>query len=42
MGVMMLAASKGSKVTIEVDGNDEADALQALVKIVADKFGEDE
>lgn len=42
MGVMMLAASKGSKVTIEVDGNDEADALKALVQIVADKFGENE
>ena len=42
MGVMMLAASKGSKVIIEVDGNDEANALQALVQVVADKFGEDE
>jgi phosphocarrier protein HPr len=42
MGVMMLAASKGSKVTIEINGNDEAAAMQALVQLIADKFGEDE
>lgn len=42
MGVMMLAAAKGSKIVIEVTGDDEADALQALVALVADRFGEGE
>ncbi len=40
MGVMMLAAGLGSKVEIETDGADEADALAAMEKIFADKFGE--
>jgi phosphocarrier protein HPr len=42
MGVMMLAAGKGSKVGIETVGEDEAAALQALVDLIADKFGEGE
>ena len=42
MGVMMLAASKGSKVTIEVDGKDEAKAMEALVQLIEDRFGEGE
>ncbi len=42
MGVMMLAAAKGSRVALEVDGSDEAEALDALVGLVADKFGESE
>ena len=42
MGVMMLAASKGSKVILEVDGTDESDAMQALVRLIEDKFGEGE
>ena len=40
MGVMMLAAGKGAKVTLETDGPDEAEALDALVALVADYFGE--
>ena len=40
MGVMMLAAGKGSKVVIETDGERAEEALQALVALVADKFGE--
>ena len=40
MGVMMLAAGIGSKVEIEVNGPDEMDALTALKKLIADKFGE--
>ena len=31
MGVMMLAAGKGAKVTIEIDGPDESDAMDAIV-----------
>ncbi|HQR50325.1 MAG TPA: HPr family phosphocarrier protein [Methylophilaceae bacterium] len=42
MGVMMLAASKGSKVTLEASGPDEAAALQALAALINDKFGEGE
>jgi phosphocarrier protein len=40
MGVMMLAANKGSKVTLETDGADEAAALEALAALIADRFGE--
>jgi len=40
MGVMMLAAPKGSLVTLEVSGADEGDAMTALVKLIADRFGE--
>lgn len=42
MGVMMLAAAKGSKVDVETDGADEAEAMQALVDLIADRFGEGE
>ncbi|MDB5803808.1 MAG: HPr family phosphocarrier protein [Betaproteobacteria bacterium] len=40
MGVMMLAAGIGSKVQIETTGADENDAMSALQKLIADKFGE--
>jgi phosphocarrier protein HPr len=40
MGVMMLAAGIGSKVQLEVNGTDETEALAALKKLIADKFGE--
>ena len=42
MGVMMLAAGKGSMVGIEIEGSDADAALQAMVKLIAGKFGEDE
>ena len=42
MGVMMLAAGKGSKVGIEIEGSDSEAALQAIVQLIGDKFGEDE
>ena len=42
MGVMMLAAAKGSVVVIETDGPDEAQAMTALVGLINDKFGEGE
>lgn len=42
MGVMMLAAAKGTLIKIDVDGPDEAQAMQALVDLIADKFGEGE
>ncbi len=42
MGVMMLAATKGTRVLIETSGPDEAEALDALAVLVADYFGEGE
>ena len=40
MGVMMLAAGKGAKVTFETSGPDEDAALEAIVSLVNDCFGE--
>jgi phosphocarrier protein len=40
MGVMMLAAGIGSDVELETDGDDEAAAMQALLALIDDKFGE--
>lgn len=40
MGVMMLAAGKGSKVMIEIEGPDESDAMDAIVALIGDYFGE--
>jgi len=42
MGVMMLAAAKGSKVVVETSGDDEEEALSALVQLIEQKFGESE
>lgn len=42
MGVMMLAAGIGSVVEIEVNGADEQAAMDALVALINDKFGEGE
>ena len=40
MGVMMLAAGKGAKVTLETSGPDEVEAMDALVALIGDYFGE--
>ncbi len=42
MGVMMLAAGLGSEVEIEIDGADEQAAMDALLALINDKFGEGE
>jgi phosphocarrier protein len=42
MGVMMLAAAKGSSVELETEGPDERAAMDALVALIEDKFGEGE
>lgn len=42
MGVMMLAAGVGSVVDLETDGSDEHSASEALLALIADKFGEGE
>ena len=42
MGVMMLAAGIGTEVTLETDGEREQEAMDALLALIADKFGEGE
>ena len=42
MGVMMLAAGKGSMVVVETTGDDAQSAMDALLALIADKFGEGE
>lgn len=42
MGVMMLAAAKGTQVEIETNGADEEVAMQELTRMIQDKFGEGE
>ena len=41
MGLMMLAASKGTTIKISASGNQAAEALDALEKLINNKFGED-
>ena len=40
MGVMMLAASKGTSIIIEIQGDDEESAANALTALIVDRFGE--
>lgn len=42
MGVMMLAAGKGSTVTLETEGADEQEVMDALVQLIEARFGESE
>lgn len=42
MGIMMLAASQGTPLTLHTEGEDADEALAALVTLVDDKFGESE
>jgi phosphocarrier protein len=42
MGVMMLAAGIGSEVAIETSGEREQEAMDAILALIADKFGEGE
>ena len=42
MGVMMLAASRGSTVNVETEGEDEEQAMAAITALINDKFGENE
>jgi len=41
MGVMMLAAAKGSTITLETDGEDEVAAIDALAALIESGFGEE-
>ena len=40
MGVMMLAASQGTRLELSVSGEDEQEALDAIVELINDRFGE--
>jgi len=42
MGVMMLAAGMGSEVAVETSGEKEQEAMDALLALITDKFGEGE
>lgn len=42
MGVMMLAAGMGSTVTLDITGEREQEAMDALLALIADRFGEGE
>jgi len=42
MGVLMLAASKGSEITLVIEGDDEQSAADQLVALIEDRFGEGE
>jgi phosphocarrier protein HPr len=42
MGVMMLAAGQGTSVLLEAQGNDADEAIAAISKLVAERFGESE
>lgn len=42
MGVMMLAASKGTELDVEVTGDDEIVAMEAVENLIANRFGEAE
>lgn len=42
MAVMMLAATRGTPVTLSADGTDETAAIDALSTLIAERFGEDE
>lgn len=41
LSVMLLAASPGSELILKVDGSDESDALQAIINLVENNFGEE-
>ncbi|HEX5863217.1 MAG TPA: HPr family phosphocarrier protein [Casimicrobiaceae bacterium] len=40
MGVMMLAAGKGSRIVLETEGPDEGDAMNAIIALIGNCFGE--
>jgi len=42
MGVMMLAAAKGSEIELIIDGVDEKQAMQSLLELIENRFGEAE
>ena len=41
MGILMLAASKGTKITLNIEGKDEVEALRVLGQLIDNKFNEE-
>jgi phosphocarrier protein HPr len=41
LGILLLAAAQGSRITVRCEGQDEAEALQAVTGLIADRFGEE-
>jgi phosphocarrier protein len=41
MGILMLAATKGTKITLKVEGKDAEQAIETLGKLIENKFGEE-
>jgi phosphocarrier protein HPr len=41
MGILMLAASKGTKITLRIEGKDEGEALRVLGQLIDNKFNEE-
>jgi phosphocarrier protein HPr len=42
MGVMMLAANQGTLLELEISGDDESDAMAAILALIKDRFGEEQ
>jgi phosphocarrier protein HPr len=42
LGILTLAATKGTPLNVRADGSDEGEAVRAIVQLFADKFGEDQ
>lgn len=42
MAMMMLAAGKGTVITVKVNGEDEQEAITAIIELINDRFGEGE
>jgi len=42
MGVLTLAASKGTDLIIETDGSDKKEAIESIIELIKNRFGEDE
>lgn len=42
MGIMMLAASRGTELHLKIDGDDETQAMEAVTKLIEERFGEAE
>jgi phosphocarrier protein HPr len=41
LGILLLAAAQGSRITVRCEGQDEEEALQAVTGLIADRFGEE-
>lgn len=41
LGILLLAAAQGSEVTVRCEGADEQEAMEAIARLFADRFGED-